>query len=202
MNKSILLQLLLTGLFVSTAAGISVAKTETTEVFATQTDHGSSTSVAKQIRNTATRKVYHFLSEENFLKPTELYAGGYDAVQIIRHAEKRYYREHGAYTANIADLDLTFHDSDKQLFVNGTSRIYLNSGFYYVLTNQLVAVYFSEPPSNSMGYHLDFYFNGKQQCIAACEQAKITCEKLGGTNPTVNPRMRYWTVYDLPEDFL
>jgi len=202
MKKSLFAVFLVTGLFIITGIFAYAKTSDETEIFVMRTDKGTSTTVAKKIHNTSTRKIYHFLSEINFSKPENLYEGAYDAVRIIKQAEKRYYREHDAYTANIANLNLTFPNAQKQLFVNNTSRIYLDNGFYYVLTDKLVAVYFAAPSDYRMAYHLDFHFDGTQQCISATVQAKATCEKLGGTNSTVNPRMKNWTVYDLPEDFL
>lgn len=197
--KNILMILLGLTVFCSLS---SFGATNETEVFVIQTDKSNSVEVAKKIHNNSTRKLYHFVEEEHFNIPEKLYEGGYDAVRMIRYAQKRYYREHKKYTANIADLNLTFSKAEKQLFLQNTSRIYLESGFYYVLTDQLVAVYFEYPLNDAMIYHLDFRFDGTQQCIAVGERAKKTCENLGGKNPTVNERMHQWTVYDLPDTFL
>lgn len=166
------------------------------------TDEGSSVLSGKTLSATGTNKLSHSVSKENLSSPEKLFVGGIDAVQTILKAEEKYKREHGHYTSNIQDLNLTFNNLREQYLVNNTSRIYLKNGIYYVLTDKLVAVYFDNPTELSQLYHLDFYFDGDQQCIAKAPPARATCEQLGGTNPRPNSRIQSWIIYDLSDDFL
>ena len=140
--------------------------------------------------------------KEYFADPITLYSGSLENIRQILASEQKFFAENGHYTANIGDMKLAFQNVRAVTSDAGKVWFYLKNNYHYVLTNELVAVYCDEVRKESEAYHLDFYFDGRVVCVAKTEAAKNTCENLGGTNPTQNPRIRSWTGYDLSEDFL
>lgn len=133
-----------------------------------------------------------------------LYVGAYANIAVIKKAEQEYFDATGHYTDDFSKLPLEFANVEDAFFLpdNGQSRIYLKNGFYYVLTKNLIAVYYDHPASKEEWYHLDFHFDGTNLCIAKTPQAEPVCQELGGLNPTPNERISSWIIYKLPADFL
>jgi len=129
-----------------------------------------------------------------------LFNNAYPNIKRILEAEKEYFAKNGKYTPKLSDLNLSFEDVRVQHFMNNTTRIYLKNGFYYVLTDSLIAVY-SNCSTTTESYYLDFGFNGKSYCVAKARAADASCKALGGINPTPNNRIPSWVAYELPKGF-
>ena len=162
--------------------------------FVNQTDSGAQINYAQKIQAEGGIRLIHIPTRENDI--TQIYDGALENIRIIRDAEQQYFVLNGKYTHDLNKLNLAFDDVREQYSVNNTTRVYLKSGYYYVLTDKLVAVY-----EEGTMYHLDFYYDGKNQCVSKTRYTDIICEDLGGQNPVPNNRIHSWTVYGLPQFF-
>jgi hypothetical protein len=133
-------------------------------------------------------------------KAADLYNDAFKSIKQILQAEKNYFKKNKEYTSDISKLNLSFSNAEIHS-VNNTSRIYLDNGYYFVLTGTLIAVYYGSPKNYEEWYHIDFGFDGTVSCIAKSEEAGKICEKLGGSNPTPNERIHSWIIYTMPDDF-
>lgn len=162
--------------------------------FINHTDNSAQMVYAKKITSEGGIRLKHIPARENDI--TQIYDGALENIRIIRDAEQQYFVLNGKYTHDLNKLNLAFDDVWEQYSVNNTTRVYLKSGYYYVLTDKLVAVY-----EEGTMYHLDFYYDGKNQCVSKARYTDIICEDLGGQNPVPNNRIHSWTVYGLPQFF-
>ena len=135
-------------------------------------------------------------------KAEDLYKSALPAIRKILQAQASYYQKNQTYTTNINALGLIFKDIQMQVPVDNTSRIYLNNGFYYVITDKLVAVYYGNAKFQAEFYHIDFFYNGDILCVATNLQAGESCKALGGDFPMANKRIASWIEYSLPKGFI
>ena len=164
-------------------------------IFANQTDSEKRFDYGRQTKSTGEIKLIHIPTRNGDI--TEIYDGALTNIRIIKQAQQNYFAQHGSYTYDLSELNLAFEDVAEQYTVSNTTRIYLNNGYYYVLTDKLVAAY-----ENNTMYHLDFYYDGIINCISKMRAMDGICEDLGGINPTPNKRIANWISYSLPESLL
>lgn len=174
---------------------INEKKADTQALFVNQTDNQKSYDYGRRLQNTGEIQLIHIPTRNGGI--TEIYDGALTNIRMIKEAQRIYLLEHGSYTYDLSALNLAFEDVSQQYLVGNTQRIYLNNGYYYVLTDKLVAVY-----ENNTMYHLDFYYDGQIKCISKMRSMDNICEELGGINPEPNKRISSWISYSLPESFL
>lgn len=173
----------------------SLPKPKGEVLFATQTDNERSFSYGNNAQSTGEIKLIHIPVRNGDI--TEIYDGAFNNIRIIKQAQKAYLEQHGSYTYDLSALNLAFEDVSQQYYLKNTQRIYLNNGYYYVLSDKLVAVY-----ENNTMYHLDFYYDGPVNCISKMRSMDAVCEDLGGITPVPNKRIASWVSYSLPESLL
>lgn len=135
-------------------------------------------------------------------KAAELYKGAIPVIGKIIKSEKSFFAKNTKYTALPEKLGLAFNDVSSKQETEDISIVYLNNGFYYILTKEFAAVYYNGPKNDADHYYMKFNFNGEASCVAETVGAGQTCRNLGGDFPMANKKIPSWIEYSLPKNII
>lgn len=139
-------------------------------------------------------------------KDKDLFINFFQVINLIIESQKEYNEENGRYTYDFKDLNITFDDVP-HAYAKTTMEEYSilafdRSRYKIVLKDNMVSLFHERGTSPGQNYYMDFYYDGKRNCVSKQSEAEKTCTDLGGTNAKTHMKNMNFKTFVLPADFL